>query len=376
MKKIRDLITIITFAIIILGFSVMLAANGGKQVSKAERRKLARFPSFTAENVFSGEAFEGLEKYALDHFAGREIFRRINSSVRTDLLFQKDVNGLWIENGSIYKRSDKMDPVQVEYGADIINKVSEKYLGGANVYYSVIPDKNYFLDDSRSSFDYEGMLNILKNKVAGAKYIDIFPTLAADDYYKTDTHWTQEKIYDTAKKIAQDMNIADAVLPEGEYTVNALSPFYGVYYGQAALSAEPDTLYYLTSKDTQNAKVYGIDPNILSSVFGVESTLSPVIYDSDKFEGMDGYDVFLSGAQPIITIEYENARTDRSLVIFRDSFASSLAPLFSGAYSKITLVDLRYIPSALIGDYVDFDEGADALFLFSSALLNSSMLMK
>ena len=91
---------------------------------------------------------------------------------------------------------------------------------------------------------------------------------------------------------------------------------------------------------------------------------------------MDGYDVYLSGAQPVVSIECENAKTDRELVIFRDSYGSSIAPLFTGAYKKITLIDLRYIPSMLLGQFVEFGENQDALFLFSTSLLNSSMLMR
>ena len=61
----------------------------------------------------------------------------------------------------------------------------------------------------------------------------------------------------------------------------------------------------------------------------------------------------------------------RKLVIFRDSFASSLAPLLLDAYSEITLVDLRYFHPAMLGQLVDFN-GADVLFIYSSALFNNS----
>ena len=41
----------------------------------------------------------------------------------------------------------------------------------------------------------------------------------------------------------------------------------------------------------------------------------------------DPYSVFLSGSKSLLTITNPSADTDRELVIFRDSFASSLAPL-------------------------------------------------
>ena len=62
-------------------------------------------------------------------------------------------------------------------------------------------------------------------------------------------------------------------------------------------------------------------------------------------------------------------------MIFRDSFGSSIAPIMSTAYSEIVLIDLRYIMSESLSEYVDF-ENADVLFLYSTLLLNNSMSMK
>ena len=87
------------------------------------------------------------------------------------------------------------------------------------------------------------------------------------------------------------------------------------------------------------------------------------------------YDLFLSGATPLTVIENPNAAAKRELVIFRDSYASSLAPLLIENYSKITMVDLRYMHSSLLPEYVDFTD-ADVLFLYSDRLANDSLLLK
>ena len=42
---------------------------------------------------------------------------------------------------------------------------------------------------------------------------------------------------------------------------------------------------------------------------------------------------------------------------------------------KITVVDIRYIQSGFVGNFVDFDKG-DVLFLYSTTLLNNSMAMR
>ena len=99
---------------------------------------------------------------------------------------------------------------------------------------SVFPDKNYFLSDPAGCpcADLSEMTGIMKKEMSFAEYIDIFPTLEISDYYRTDTHWRQEKLLPAAKKLAQALGVN---LPE-DYTVQTLErPFYGVYYGQAAL---------------------------------------------------------------------------------------------------------------------------------------------
>ncbi len=374
MKKIKDLLTILLFGVIIFTVSIFSLISPDREVSFSERRRLASFSSVFDKSIFSHEFSGGLESYLLDQFPFRNSFMSINSKVRYSLFKQKDVNGLWLENGSIFKKDEPLNENQLSYGINLINKIKETYLSDMNVYYSIIPDKNYFLESK--NLDYSRLESTLSENLEGMEYIDIFDTLKISDYYKTDTHWSQDKIFDTTKKLAKEMGMEKYLTPENEYKKNTLSPFYGVYWGQAALTKEPDTLTYLTSPDTENAKVYGISKEILQNTFGVKDTLTKAVYALDKFDGLDSYDIFLSGAQPLVVIESQNPRTQRELIIFRDSYSSSLAPLFTGAYKKITLVDLRYIPSSLLSEFVEFKKGQDALFCYSASLYNSAMLLK
>ena len=43
------------------------------------------------------------------------------------------------------------------------------------------------------------------------------------------------------------------------------------------------------------------------------------MYDFEKGEGRDPYELFLSGSLSYITIENPSAQTNRELIIFRDS---------------------------------------------------------
>ena len=121
---------------------------------------------------------------------------------------------------------------------------------------------------------------------------------------------------------------------------------------------------YLTSPVLEGASLYDYETNKTSG-----------LYDLEELWGRDPYDLFLSGAAALQVIENPACETGRELVLFRDSFGSSMAPLLVPGYSKITLVDLRYLSSTILGNFVT-GEGQDVLFLLSPGILNSANLIK
>ncbi len=137
-----------------------------------------------------------------------------------------------------------------------------------------------------------------------------------------------------------------------------------MYYGQSALPLESEKIKYLTNEITENAKVFDFQNNKEISV-----------YDMKKADGKDPYEMFLSSPLSLVTMENPESSNEKELVIFRDSFTSSLAPLLLSGYDKITLVDIRYINLDMVGKYVDFTD-CDVLFLYSSSVLNSSETIK
>jgi hypothetical protein len=187
--------------------------------------------------------------------------------------------------------------------------------------------------------------------------------LSPEDYYRTDTHWRQEQLLPVAQSLCQAMGVT---APRAEdFTVRELEkPFHGVYYGQAALPMEPDALRYLESPTLSQCRVYNFETGKYAQV-----------YDLTKEDSADLYEVFLSGPVSMLRIENPQATTDRELILFRDSFGSSLAPLLVQGYKTVTLVDLRYVSSAMLDRFIDF-HGQDVLFLYSTLVLNNSLQMR
>lgn len=92
----------------------------------------------------------------------------------------------------------------------------------AKVYLSVIPDKNYFLAEANGypALDYQALTDALRKQTEFAAYIDLFGTLTADDYYRTDSHWRQENLLTTADTLAAAMasRCRTAAIQNGHWT--------------------------------------------------------------------------------------------------------------------------------------------------------------
>lgn len=357
MKR-RNQVIVVIFSVVFLTLSLWNILGEAPFYSESERRALAKFPELTGESLFSGEFAEDFDAYAVDHFPARDAWRKMKAYVQMYVLGKMDNNGIYLSEGHVSKIEYPMNPEMLDYALQLFGKVKELYLEDNEIYLAVIPDKNRYLAEERKhlSMDYDAFSKYMREGMPYADYIEIADLLEAEDYYATDTHWKQEEIVDVAERIAGAMG-ADI---SSDYRKCQLeNPFYGVYLGQSALDLRPDQMVYLVNETLQGVSVEG----------------AQAMYDMKKAEGLDAYEIFLSGNQPVIRIENKENLSGNRLIIFRDSFGSSIAPLFVKGYSEIVLVDLRYISSENVGELVDFGN-ADVLFLYSTLLLNNSRSMK
>jgi len=350
MKRKASIATAAVFLAVLFGFSLLHLALPDREVSRSERRRLAQLPPLSSG--FSDK----LEEYMLDQFPLREQLRTVNSLVRLYGLGQADIHGIYLQGGGAFRMDGPLQEKQVRHAAAVFSAVQEKYFPSLPAHYVIVPDKNAKAETGRPRLDTETMRGIVREALPGMTEIDIWDLLSADDYYKTDPHWRQERLLPVAAAICEALG-ADA---PGTFTEKTLSPFYGAYYGQAALPMAPDTLTYLESADTKAAEVTG-----------PELDGAQPVYRPELLDGTDGYDVFLSGAQAVLTVTSPNVHNGRHLVLFRDSFGSSLAPLLLGSFERITLVDLRYISAARLADYADLSDATDVLYLCSTAVWNN-----
>jgi len=360
--KWKSIAVTVLFTLIIGGLFVLSRVITPPDVSLSERRPLEKMPAFTLSTVQSGEFMSGFEKYAADSFPFREEFRALKSYSVFNLFFLSDKSGLYIgESGAgKFERINRDSMIQA---AGKIRKMAES-IEGANIYYSIIPDKSIYAGRKYPGFDPAEAETILSRELSGLKFIDLTAVLSPDMFYRTDVHWSQPRISDVVETLTKAMGVSVA----NGFTDNTAGNFKGVYAGQLALPLHDDIMSYLTNGILDNAEVLMLDEQTFELEPGI-------MYNLEAFAGNDPYNFFLGGPQPLIVINNPASVNERELYIFRDSFGSSLAPLLVPSYSKVTLIDLRYLDSRLLSDFVTFKEGADILFLYSSQILNNSSVL-
>lgn len=369
MNPLQAKLTALLLAVAVLGLFVANLVYAPPEVSKSERRKLATLPDLVSASGgkyrLSEDFAEDFEAFAQDSFVGRDALRALKAYAQYNALRLLDNNGMFAVNGS----AAKLTALGADSAARTIaklNKVIARLPEGANVYMAAIPDKGYYLASGTAYPDggFGALEAIIQENLAGAAYIPLRDALNADSYYATDLHWKQSAL----SPVLAALGAAMGFFADEDFEARELYPFYGAYAGQYALPLPAETLTCLTNGALANARVKLLDTKTLEMA-------DSVMYDETLFASVDPYSVYLSGPQPIVTIENPNASTDKELYLFRDSFGSSLAPLLAGEYAKITLIDLRYISADALFKMIEFGENADVLFLYGSLILNDSALL-
>lgn len=277
----------------------------------------------------------------------------------------------FVVGDGVYRLEKELDEKSIDRAIGKFKTFAEDYCGDAQrVFLALIPSKNGYLNAENGHLN-EAEFAILQSVADkwGRNFIDLSVCLDLEDYYRTDPHWRQERLgfvlreLGAALEFDTDIIDDDGVLTE-KWTEEVLTTEYIGVYGAEVENpvAEEMTVLHHGAMDGYIVR---------NGETGEEMPL----YDTAKLRERDPYELFVGGPLSLVTIENPNADNDRHLVVVRDSFGSALLPLLAQSYAKVTAVDIRYMMSAMVGNFVDFTD-ADVLFLYSSTVLNNSITLK
>ena len=254
----------------------------------------------------------------------------------------------------------------LDFAAKRLGHLLETYFTGEGYrrYLAVVPDKAQFTEppEGYTPAGAQETADYLAQRLP-VEEIDIAPLLSLEDYYRTDPHWRQERLHPVAQALADAMGVS---LPDtAEESLHTLAgEFHGSYWGKTAEPLAADVLSYITSPLLDGCVVYDYETDSTGGV-----------YDLTAAEKAP-YDLFLSGSKALLRIENPAAGNDRTLIVFRDSFGSSLIPLLAQGYGTVYAVDIRYLSTDALARVVTFPEEADVLLVYSATVLQNSVTLK
>lgn len=276
---------------------------------------------------------------------------------------EKPVN--YVYQGYAAATDAPWDESSLDFAVYRFSHLLETYFtGDYRCFLSVIPDKAQFTQPPEDYVpaDASDTLDYLAQQLP-VTAIDIAGLLSLEDYYRTDSHWRQENLVPVAETLAAGMGVS---LPDGtDDTLNALEgDFCGSFWGKTEEKLTPDTLGFLTNAVTDRCTVYDYETGKTVGIYDYEAAKTAP------------YDLFLSGNKSLLRIDDPAAETGRTLIVFRDSFGSSLVPLLTPAYATVYVVDIRYLATDGLSRVVEFPDSADVLLLYSATVLHNSITLK
>ncbi len=353
--------------LLLFGLGIGVLTKTPDTLSLSERRDLAAKPALSLTAVTDGSYFNEAEKYLLDQFPLRDGLRRLTALCRYGILRQKDNHGIILKDGHAAQLGLQPGEKALSTFLSRMNKLQTGYFSprGMTVYTTLIPDKMaYFTGLGYPAADYDALREAVAEGIPG-RYIDIFDSLSADCYYRTDPHWRQQDLPETADTLLAAMGRPLLT----EYRLGeTLSPFYGAYCGESALPLPPDEITPVHTPALDSARAF--------RAAALQPRLEEVsVYFEELIDSRDPYDVFLGGARGVIALECTAPTAEnegRVLCLFSDSFGRSLAPLLLSGYEKVFLYDIRYMPLSFCEKLLPMPDGADVLLAYSVGALAES----
>ena len=287
--------------------------------SRMEKRYLAEAPKFSWSRFLDGSWGKQTDTYLIDHVPGRNLYVGVNAYCEM-LLGRQKTKSIWVLDGKLVRSPVSPQPEFEERNVAAVNRFAQEL--EIPVSMALVPSCGFALE--APEYDDDALIESVYDKTA-LETVDLRNIYRnrPELYYSTDHHWTSAGAFECYKALMY----AWGKTPEETYTVEGVDHFRGANYAASGLWLTPEETLELW---TGPATITGQNN---------ELTHEGVFY-RERLEDYDPYMVFLDGNQPFVQLHNPNGTG--SLLVIRDSYASSLAGFLAQSYENVILVDLRY----------------------------------
>jgi hypothetical protein len=326
-----------------------------------EKRYREQLPAFTAQNVLSGAWTSKVEDYLSDLIPARSGLLGLYNYAARALGMQNAQKIFVTQSGALVEapcaRSDedcitRLETINafargVDQPVSLLIVPTAGYCAGQDL--NALASACYFDDDIAA---------LAKQTLDPAvSLIDVLPAFTQSSvplYYSTDHHWNAQGAYLAYTQICRSMGLEAA--PESAFVKSCYPGFYGTTYSRSGLwGKQPDALE-IWNDYTPVSVTFSDDAQSYDSMF------------FDRYldvQTLDKYPVFLDSNHPLTVVDNLSDESGKVLLLVKDSYANSVAPLLIHHYDKIVLVDLRYYKQD-ITQVIAAHNATDILVLYST----------
>ncbi|MCR4780403.1 MAG: hypothetical protein K5876_04830 [Ruminiclostridium sp.] len=364
MKKTKNkaykIVTVALFAAMLISLPVLTFVfnpSDPEPFSENENKKLAKFPEVSFNSFRDESLMNGIEDWFSDRFFGREEWIRAKNGTER-LLGKTDVNGIYTADDRMIEIWEGFDPEYVGKSLNAVNKFAAKY-PGKPMYFLLAPTSQEvysgLFPQGAPIGSQTALFEFCRDNLKDITAINVIPTMKTHSadyiYYRTDHHWTSFGAYLAYYDAAKVMGFKPSELNEFDIE-HASDSFRGTLY----------------SKTLDN----GVTPDVidyyhLRGAGDITLTIGDNTYDSlyfrDFLKVKDKYSSFLGQNSP--QMEIQTGAEGPSLLIFKDSYAHSMIPFLTAHFSRITVLDMRYIKDG-VSNHVNVDDYDSVLFIYNA----------
>ncbi len=398
-------------------------------VSETEKRELAKFPEFSFSAFADGSYFTDISTWFSDTVPFRDSLMNINSKIQNflgtsgtlvgfnegavgdDIPTVPDIGDNTDENVTVpepetlpedityppdtgeVKNVEQLGSIVIcdnaafEYYnfaqepadnyARTLNTAGARYGSQYNVFASIAPTSaditlnekeraKLNLSDQKEAINY-----IFSSTSDSVKKFNCFDNIKQHRneyvYFRTDHHWTALGAYYAYEVFCQTKGIDP--IPLSSYEVWSFDGFLGTFYNDSgsnpALGATPDRVdaykppcnYSMTVTD-KTGQTYEM----------------PLLYDETDAPASYKYSTFISGDNPLSTIQNTDKTEGESCVVIKESFGNAFVPFLVCHYKTVYVIDYRHYKSTL-SEFLSTHEVHDIIFMNNMSMTRSDSLV-
>lgn len=369
MKKTKLVGIVLYCSILALG-AIISWIKPQKEYSDRENRMLETKPEFAVAEVLNGNYQKHYEAYLNDQVFCRDSWVDLSANLQR-MEGKREINGVFLgKEGYLFEKMNETDYDEAQIQENVrllssfLNEAIRSY-GKEYVSCLLLPDKAQAMPNKMPAFAVfehekidEVLASLAESLAEPSILVDAQDALGSHAqeyiYYRTDHHWTTLGAYYAYCAWARQTAHQAAGLSDYERET-VYDDFYGTTYNKAHVRVKPDSVELFRHVNQDGVRVQLDDE---------EKTADSLYFPKEAEEGFDRYQIFFSKNTAQITVSTK-AKTGRSLLIVKDSFANCFVPFLVGDYEKIIMVDLRYTRDNVWDFLQDHKEITDIMTVYN-----------